>query len=102
MIIKPARDTIVQIIIAILSAAFLIFLAIRYPALPDRIPIQFQLNGDVSRWADKRIFAPVAAIAVAAFNGYLVLLRRQKQEIRILLPIVFVALLVVITTMSIL
>lgn len=96
------RDALIQIIFAAFSVAFLVLLAFRYPALPDRIPVQFQLGGEVSRWADKRIFAPAIAIVVAAFNGYFLLLRRQKREIALILPIVLVVALVIISVLSIL
>ena len=98
----PTRDALIQIIFAAFSVAFFVLLAFRYPALPDRIPVQFQLDGEVSRWADKRIFAPAIAIVVAAFNGYFLLLRRQKREIALILPIVLAVALVIISVLSIL
>ncbi len=84
------RNSIIQITIGILSVALLILLAVRYPSLPARVPIQIGLDGEPSNWADKRVFAPVFAAGVAVFNGYLVWLRRQKQPIPIIALILFV------------
>lgn len=83
------RNTLIQLIVGILSAALLILLAVRYPSLPAQVPIQIGLDGEPSNWADKRVFAPVFAAGVAVFNGYLFWLRRQKQPIPVIALILF-------------
>ncbi|MBP7401341.1 MAG: DUF1648 domain-containing protein [Clostridia bacterium] len=94
------RDVVIQIGIGVLSAVLLVLLAIRYPALPERVPVQFSTGGEVSRTVAKTVFAPVFAAAVIAYNGYIALLRRQKRAVPIMLAVVFVLVGGVATAMS--
>ncbi len=94
------RDVVIQIVIGVLSAALLVLIAVRYPALPERVPVQFSAGGEVSRTVAKTVFAPGFAAAVVAYNGYIALLRRQKRTVPVMLAVVFVLVAGVATAMS--
>lgn len=84
------RDTWYQVAVAVASAALLVLLAIRFPSLPERVPIQFSFSGEVSRTVARGVFAPVFVLVVVLFNVYLFALRRKSQPIPLMLPVVFI------------
>ncbi|NLN45657.1 MAG: DUF1648 domain-containing protein [Clostridiaceae bacterium] len=95
-----SRDTWYQVAVAIASAALLILLAIRFPSLPERVPIQFSFGGEVSRTVARGVFAPIFVLVVVLFNVYLFVLRRKSQPIPLLLPVVFIAIGAVVSALS--
>ncbi len=94
------RATWYQIAVAAASAVLLILLAIRFPLLPERVPIQFSFGGEVSRTVAREVFAPVFVLVVVLFNVYLFVIRRKSQPFPLLLPVVFILVGAVVTALS--
>jgi len=63
---SPARNDILGLLVAGLTAAPLIFLTLYYPGMPARVPVHWNIHGAADRWAAKSFlavfFAPILSV----------------------------------------
>lgn len=78
-----------QIIIGIVTAAVLTLLAWRYPMLTANIPTKIQLDGSLSNFIPKQLFALGVAGGLIGFNAYLQWFRDPEEPLRVMALFVF-------------
>lgn len=81
-----------RIVIGVVSLVVLAVLALRFPALPEQVPIQFGFDGTVSNSAPRLLFAIAVAAGILGFNSYVNWFRDREQPLRIASVLVFLLL----------
>jgi len=87
---KLNRKTQIIVLSSIFGLSVLI-LIISYPFLPDQIPMQFSLTGDVNRYAQKLVAVLTAVLINGALFLYTVIVNKEKIPTKQILSSILVS-----------
>ncbi|HVF88770.1 MAG TPA: DUF1648 domain-containing protein [Blastocatellia bacterium] len=85
--LKESRGILLNLILIIILAIPFILLYFFYPSMPERIPVHWNLRGEVDGWARKSISSVLVLPVMSVYlQGLFLLLTRGLLEVKITLP----------------